>query len=375
MVLPPSSSLGQYFGGLPDPREGQNVQHPLLSILSIAICAVICGADNRVDVEMFGQAKQAWLATFLDLPHGIPSHDTFGRVFRRINPDAFESCFSEWTQALCRLTAGEVVALDGKQLRRSKDGVLGREGIRLVSAWASENALMLTQAPVEAVHNEIPILFRLLRLLDLSDAVITIDGIGCQTEIATAIREQHADDVLAVKGNQETLAYDVQAAFEPTTRDFASQYAKTVNKGHGRIEIRECWATDAPDVLAFIQDLKAWSGLRSLVKVTSERRLPTKTEYETRYFISSLPPDPTHLLQVVRSHWQIENAFHWVLDIAFREDESRVRKDHAPRIFALLRRLALNLLKHETSLKVGTKAKRLRAGWDAPDLLKVLCSS
>jgi predicted transposase YbfD/YdcC len=375
MFLPPTSSLEAYFGELPDPREGQNIQHPLLSLLSIAICAVICGADNWVDVEMFGQAKHAWLATFLDLPHGIPSHDTFGRVFRRIHPEAFERCFSEWTQALCNLTAGEVVALDGKQLRRSKDGVLGREGIRLVSAWASENALLLTQAPVEEGHNEIPTLLKLLGLLDVSEAVVTIDSIGCQTEIAAALTEQHADYVLAVKGNQATLAHDVQAAFEPTTRDFAPQYAKTVNKGHGRVEIRECWVTDAPDVLTFIQDYKAWSGLRSLVKITSERRLPTKTESQTRYFISSLPPDPAHLLQVVRAHWQIENALHWVLDIAFREDENRVRKDHAPRNLALLRRLALNLLKREASLKVGIKAKRLRAGWDAPYLLKVLGSS
>jgi predicted transposase YbfD/YdcC len=375
MSIPPISRLEQYFGELPDPREGQNVQHPLLSIVSIAICAVICGADNWVDVAMFGQAKQAWLETFLELPHGIPSHDTFGRVFRRINPAAFEACFSEWTQALCNRTAGEVVALDGKQLRRSKDSVLGHEGIRLVSAWASENALMLAQAPVAPDSNEIPTLLWLLEVLDLSESIVTIDGIGCQTEIAAAIVEQHADYVLAVKGNQQTLADDVQAAFEPTTRDFQPHYAKTVNKGHGRLEIRECWASDAPDVLTFIQDYKAWSGLRSLVKITSERRLPTKTEYDTRYFISSLPPDPAHLLQVVRSHWQIENAFHWVLDIAFREDESRVRKDHAPRNLALLRRLALNLLKQESSLKVGVKAKRLRAGWDATYLLKVLCPS
>jgi predicted transposase YbfD/YdcC len=369
-----TNSLEQYFGRLSDPREGQNVQHPLLSIVSIAICAVICGADNWVDVEMFGEAKQDWLQTFLALPHGIPSHDTFGRVFRRIAPEAFEACFSEWTQALCNLTAGEVVALDGKHLRGSKDGILGREGIRLVSAWASENELMLTQALVEDGQNEIPTLLKLLGLLDVSQAVVTIDGIGCQTEIAATLTAQGADYVLAVKGNQETLAYDVQAAFEPTTRDFQPRYAKTVTKGHGRLEIRQCWATDAADVLTFIQDYKAWAGLRTLVKVTSERRLALKTEQDTRYFITSLPPDPDRLLQVIRAHWQIENAFHWVLDIAFREDESRVRKDHAPRNLALIRRLALNLLKRDTSLKVGIKAKRLRAGWDAPYLLKLLCS-
>lgn len=234
---------------------------------------------------------------------------------------------------------------------------------------------MLAQAPVAQGSNEIPTLLRLLGLLDLSGCRVTIDGIGCQSEIAKAIIEQQADDVLVVKGNQETLADDVQAAFEPTTRDFQPYHAKTINKGHGRVEIRQCWATDASDLLTFIQDYKAWAGLGALVKITSERRLPTKTEYDTRYFITSLPPDPVQLLQVVRSHWQIENALHWVLDIAFREDENRVRKDHAPRNLALLRRLALNLLKRESSLKIGVKAKRLRAGWDAPYLLKVLCSS
>jgi predicted transposase YbfD/YdcC len=365
--------MERYFGGLPDPRQGQNVQHPLLSIITIAISAVVCGADSWVDIAMFGEAKQDWLASFVALPHGIPSHDTFGRVFRHLNPEAFEACFREWTQMICELTAGEVVALDGKQLRRSKDGSLGREGIRLVSVWASENRLVLAQEAVAEGSNEIPTLTKLLGLLDLSGSVVTLDGIGCQTEIVEAIVQQQADYVIAVKANQETLAYDVQAAFEPTTRAFQPQYAKTVNKGHGRVEIRQCWVTDAPDVMAFINDFKVWSGLRSLVKITAERRLADKTEVDTRYFITSLPPDPARLLQIVRSHWHIENAFHWVLDIAFREDESRVRKDHASRNLALLRRLALNLLKQDTSLKVGIKAKRLRAGWDAPYLLKVLC--
>lgn len=288
MSLLPTGSLETYFGNLPDPREGQNVQHPLLNILGIAICAVIGGADNWVDVETFGQAKQEWFETFLELPYGIPSHDTFARVFRRIQPEVFERCFSEWIQALCERSAGEVVALDGKHLRRSKDRVLGREGIRLVSAWAGENGLMLTQVPAERGQNEIPALLNLLPLLDISHSVVTIDGIGCQTQIARAITEQGGDYVLAVKGNQDTLAHDVQAAFEPALGDFQPQYAKNINKGHGLVEIRECWATDAPDVLAFIQSHKGWTGLRSLVKITSERRLSTKREYDTRYFISSL---------------------------------------------------------------------------------------
>ncbi len=345
MSTAPMSSMERYFGGLPDPRQGQNVQHPLLSIITIAISAVVCGADSWVDIAMFGEAKQDWLASFVALPHGIPSHDTFGRVFRHLNPEAFEACFREWTQMICELTAGEVVALDGKQLRRSKDGSLGREGIRLVSVWATENRLVLAQEAVAEGSNEIPTLTKLLGLLDLSGSEVTLDGIGCQTEIVEAIVQQQADYVIAVKANQETLAYDVQAAFEPTTRAFQPLYAETVNKGHGRVEIRQCWVTDAPDVMAFINDFKVWSGLRSLVKITAERRLADKTEVDTRYFITSLPPDPARLLQIVRSHWHIENAFHWVLDIAFREDESRVRKDHASRNLALLRRLALNLLK------------------------------
>lgn len=368
------TSLERYFGGLPDPRTGQNVQHPLLSLMSIAICGVICGADSWVDVEMYGQSKQEWLASFLDLPHGIPSHDTFGRVFRWLNPDVFEARFREWTAAVCRLTEGQVLALDGKYVRRSKDGLLGREALHLVSVWASDNHLVLAQEPVAEGSNEIPTLLKLLGMLDLSESIITIDGIGCQTEIVEAIIQQPADYVIAVKDNQETLAYDVQVAFEsPSAPTFQPHYAKMVNKGHGRLEIRECWATDAGDVLAFINDYKVWAGLRSLVKITCERRLLDKTERQARYFITSLPPDPLRLLQIVRSHWHIENGFHWVLDIAFREDESRVRKDHAPRNLALLRRLALNLLKQETSLKVGVKAKRLRAGWDAPYLLKLLC--
>lgn len=375
MDRPPPSSLEPFFTDLPDPREGQNVRHPLLSIVSIAICAVICGADNWVDVAMFGHAKQAWLTGFLDLPHGIPSHDTFGRVFRWLDPEAFEASFRNWTQGLCVLTKGEVVVLDGKRLRRSKDGTLGREGLRLVSVWATDNRLVIAQEPVPEASNEIPTLKKLLGLVDLRECIVTIDGIGCQTEVAQMLVQQQADYVLAVKNNQTTLAADVQAAFEATTREHQPRYAKQVSKGHGRLEIRQCWVTDAADVLAFINDYKAWPGLRSLVKITSERRLADKTERDTRYFIASLPPDPMHVLQVVRAHWQIENSFHWVLDIAFREDESRVRKDHGPRNFALLRRFALNLLKQEPALKVGIKAKRLRAGWDAPYLRKVLCSA
>jgi len=370
-----NSNIERYFGRLSDPRSGQNVQHKLLDIISIAICGILCGADNWVDVEMFGQAKFEWLSSFLELEHGIPSHDTFGRVFRALNAAEFEASFAQWTQALCELSAGSILSVDGKQMRRSKDGSLGQDGIYMVSVWAAQNNLVLAQDKVEDHTNEITVIPKLLKLLDISDSTVTIDGIGCQTEIVETIVAQGADYVIAVKANQGTLFEDVQAAFGPATREFAPAYHKTVEKDHGRIEIRECWVCQGRDVLDFIADYKIWQGLRCLVKVVTQRRLSDKVEHDTRYFISSLPADPVHLLSVVRSHWSIENQLHWVLDIAFRQDENRVRKDNAPNNLAILQHIALNLLKQEQSLKVGVKAKRLRAGWDTPYLLKVLCSS
>jgi predicted transposase YbfD/YdcC len=372
MSSQPPTSIHQYFGDVRDPR-GQNVRHPLLSIITIAICGTLCGADSWVDIEMYGQAKQDWFGKFLDLPHGIPSHDTFGRVFRQLDPAEFQQSFHTWTMAICELAQGEVVAIDGKQIRRSKDGVLGQEGLHMVSVWASENQLVLGQEKVDDHSNEITAIPKLLQLLDLAGSIVTIDAIGCQTEIAQTIREQEADYVIAVKANQETLLDDVTAAFETLPPGVQLPFARTIDKDHGRIEVRECWVTADPAILNHIQAYKAWVGLQSLVKIVSERRLPDRTTRETRYFITSLPPDAHHLLDVARTHWHIENRLHWVLDIAFREDENRVRKDHGPQNLAVLRHLALNLLKHETSLKVGIKAKRLRAGWDHRYLLKVLC--
>jgi predicted transposase YbfD/YdcC len=372
MPSPPANGLGQYFAEVTDPRNEHNIRHPLLTIMTIAICGVVGGADNWVDIEMFGNAKASWFETFLDLPHGIPSHDTFGRVFRHIDPEEFQTSFQRWTQSIYERTRGEVMAVDGKTLRRSKDGTLGKDALEMVSVWASENNLVLAQDKIEATTNEITAIPELLRLLDLEGCVVTIDAIGCQTEIAETVVDQGADYVLAVKDNQATLREDIQAAFEHTGRFNQPDHHKTVNKGHGRIEIRECWAISDPDILAHINDYKLWKGLHSLVKLTSERHLDGQISRKTRYFISSLPPNARRLLHAVRAHWQIENGLHWVLDMAFREDESRVRKDHAPQNLAILRHIALNLLKQETSLKVGVKAKRLRAGWDEQYLLKVL---
>ncbi len=373
MSTEPGSNIERYFGELSDPRTGQNVQHTLLDIITIAICGIVCEADNWVDIEMFGQAKHEWLSSFLGLKHGIPSHDTFGRVFRPLNATEFEASYVEWTRAICELSAGAILSVDGKQMRRSKDGLLGQDGIYMVSVWAGENNLVLAQDKVADHTNEITAIPKLLKLLDIHDSVVTIDGIGCQTEIVSTIVAQGADYVIAVKANQEILFADVQAAFDPATREFPPAYHKTVDKGHGRLEIRECWVCQLPDVLEFIAAYNVWPGLRSLIKIQAERRLPHKVERDTRYFIASLQATPEQLLTILRSHWQIENQVHWVLDIAFRQDENRARKDHAPQNLAVLEHIALNLLKHEKSLKVGVKAKRLRAGWDLPYLLKVLC--
>jgi predicted transposase YbfD/YdcC len=368
--------IDEYFGDLPDPRSGDNIRHPLINIMTITICAVICGADTWVDVEMFGQAKQSWFARFLDLKHGVPSHDTIGRVFRMLNPDEFEARFYEWTQHICELMDGEVVAVDGKQLRRSKDGTLGTDGIYMVNVWATENELSLAQQRVADHTNEITAIPPLLQLLDIANTTITIDAIGCQTDIVEVITGQGADYVIAAKGNQGTLLDDIQYTFSLDQAMQTADYHKTVNKGHGRLEIRECWVIDDPEIMTFINDYKHWAGLQSIVKVVSERRIlqSDKVETDTRYFITSLPGDAQSILHAVRAHWQIENSLHWVLDMAFREDESRVRKDHAPENMAILRQCALNLLKQEDSLDVGISAKRKRAGWDEAYLQKVLCA-
>jgi predicted transposase YbfD/YdcC len=370
-----ASNIESYFGDLPDPRDGANIRHPLINLITITLCAVICGADNWVDVEMFGQAKQTWFSQFLDLRHGIPSHDTIGRFFRCLKPDEFEARFREWTRHICERTTGEVVAVDGKQVRRSKDGTLGKAGIYMVNVWASANGLSLAQQKVDNHSNEITAIPELLRLLDIKGQIITIDAIGCQTDIVEVITAQQADYVIAAKDNQGTLRADIEAAFETELAQQAADSHRTVGKDHGRIEIRQGWAIDDPDIIAYINNYKAWDGLQSIVKVHSERRVPSRhhVEQDTRYFISSLPADAKHLLASVRAHWQVENCLHWVLDMAFREDESRVRKDHAPENFAVIRQFALNLLQRDTSLKVGISAKRKRAGWDETYLAQLLC--
>jgi len=373
---PEIGSIVKHFGKVKDPRINRTKLHELMDIIIMAICGVICGADNWVDIELFGKAKLAWLKTFLKLPNGIPSHDTFGRVFAALNPQEFESSFMEWVQAINQLTQGQVIAIDGKQLRGSRDSGVGKNAIYMVSAWATENQLVLGQRKVDEKSNEITAIPKLLKLLEIKGCIVTVDAIGTQTKIAKTIIEQEGDYILAVKENQGHLYEDIHDLFEDNQRfNYAGiphSYAKWVNKDHGRIEIRQCWTISDPEYLANIRDLKRWQGLQTLVMILSERRIGDEVEVQDRYFISSLEGNAEKILRAKRSYWGIENRLHWVLDIAFNEDHSRVRKDNAPHNFAILRHMALNLLKQEKTAKGGIKAKRLQCGWNMDYLLKVL---
>jgi predicted transposase YbfD/YdcC len=373
----PFGNLVHHFGSVEDPRE-ENIRHKLMDMLFIALCAIICGADSWVEVEIFGQRKEAWLRKYLELPHGIPSHDTFGRLFARIDPEAFQQGFMGWTQAVQELTQGEVIALDGKQLRGSHDQGREKRAIYMVSAWATANHLVLGQRKVDEKSNEITAIPELLQLLDIRGCIVTIDAMGTQTKIAKQIVDAGGDYLLAVKENQERLYQDLVGLFsydqERNWQDAPYAYAKTVNKNHGRIEIRQCWTTSDPEYLNTIRDQQKWKGLGSIVMIVAERVTDRHSSTETRYYISSLPANAQQQLQATRDHWGIENRLHWVLDLAFNEDRSRVRKEHAPANLAVLRHMTLNLLKQEKTAKGGIKAKRLQAALDDNYLLKVLAS-
>jgi predicted transposase YbfD/YdcC len=310
------------------------------------------------------------------LANGIPSHDTFGRVFARLKPERFQQCFVAWIQAVSEVTHGQVIAIDGKVLRGSCDGVLSKAGIDMVSAWATANHLVLGQVKVDDKSNEITAIPKLLQVLEIAGCIVTIDALGCQTEIAQAIVELDADYVLAVKENQGHLYEDVKGLFDAAQevhfKDVSHDYDKTTDKDHGRLERRQCWTITDAALVDYLRNRAGWRNLRTIVKVVAERRVNDETSRAERYFISSLDGDARRMLRAVRSHWGIENALHWVLDIAFNEDHQRVRKDNGPANFAVLRHIALNLLKQDKTVKTGIKAKRLKAGWDEPYLLKVL---
>jgi predicted transposase YbfD/YdcC len=375
MGLLPASSFQDYFATLTDPRcpDAPNSRHQLMDMLLIAVCAVICGAEGWEDIEEYGTAHAKWFADILDLPHGIPGHDTFRRVLSRRDPEELTRCFIAWTAALSEASGGDIVSIAGKTLRHSFDRATGQAALHMVSAWASANRLVLGQLKVEEKANEITALPKLFTMLDMAGAIVTIDAMGCQKEIAKVITEPEAADVLALKENHPTLSEDVTQFFdEAKATAFAAithAYHETVDGDHGRIETRRYWITSDIESLGA---KPSWAKWQSMGMVESCREVGEKVHIETRYFLTSLPAQGVRFSQAVRQHWGIENALHWVLDVSFNEDACRIRKDKGAQTFSVLRHIAVNLLRHERRHKRGIKARRKRAGWDQDYLLQVL---
>jgi predicted transposase YbfD/YdcC len=375
-------SLVAHLAQVPDPRIHRMKEHDLTDILVIAVCTLLCAGETFNDMEDFGKAKHDWFKTFLNLRNGIPSHDTFNRVFAALDPKQFLDCFLNWTQSVRAAVAQEVVALDGKALRRAlnKD-----QSVKyVVSAWAESNGLVLGQLKVADKSNEITAVPELLRVLELSGCIVTIDAMGCQKKIAKEIVEADADYVLALKGNQETVHEEMKTFLDQTVVELqtprlpgaklsaaAAKLAglETVDKDHGRFEIRRYYQSTE---LAWFADKGKWEGLQSVGMVESVRELAGKTTVERRYYLSSLPLGIETFARAVRSHWGVENKLHWVMDVCFREDQSRARTGFAAENLATLRRLALNMLKREKTKKRGIRGKQLNASWDHPYLLRLL---
>ena len=378
MSKKPLEAIEEHFSKVTDPRKDRTKEHKLIDIIAIAICAIICGAEGWTDIEIFGNSKVVWLKTFLELPNGIPSHDTFGRVFGMVDAQQFQVAFWEWVWAVNDIVQGQIVNIDGKCLRGSDDQKLGKRAICMVSAWAAENEIVLGQRKVDEKSNEITAIPELLKLLNLSGCIVTIDAMGTQTTIAKAIQESNADYVLSVKENQGHLFEDISVLLgvdqEQNFKYVSLDYKKTVNKGHGRIEVRECWSTSNPEYLNLIRGIRNWAGLRSIAMVVCTRIIEGKETKYVRYYISSLTGNAERILQVVRKHWAIENELLWVLDVALNEDRSRVRKDQSPENLAVLRHIAINLLKQEKTAKGGIRAKQFQAALKEDYFLKVLAS-
>jgi predicted transposase YbfD/YdcC len=364
------------FDTMPDPRRA-NRRFKLMDVFAIALFAILCGADGWVAVEEYGLAKQAWLKTFLDLPHGIPSHDTFGDVFARLDPDAFEQCFQAWMSAMVKLGGGKLVAIDGKGLRHSFEHGWDKSGMsHMVSAFVEANRMVFAQVQTDGKGHELSGIEKLLKMLDLNGAVVTIDAIGCNKTVAQQILDAGGDYVLQVKENQPTLCAKLELAFRDATldnfQDLQSDFYEQTDGDHGRIETRKLWV--CWDVKTFLGDLaRDWPELKSLIAIERTRDVDGKISVERSYYIASLNKrtKARRLFDYVRGHWSVENNLHWQLDVSFREDERRIRKGHGAENFSRLCRMSLNLLKQETTQKTGIAIKRQICGWNNAYLLKV----
>jgi predicted transposase YbfD/YdcC len=378
----PKFSLIEHFQTLPDPRVNRTKEHELVDVLTIGVCTLLCAGESFNDMEDFGLAKADWFKTFLSLPNGIPSHDTFNRVFAALDPQHFGECFMAWTQSLRAAVAQEIVALDGKALRRAL--AADQNSKVIVSAWAQSNGLVLGQLKVDDKSNEITALPKLLRALELSGCIVTVDAMGTQKQIAKEIREADADYVMALKGNHEVVHDEVKSFLDTTVTEAATKRPagvqpsraaatlaklETVEKDHGRQETRRYYQSGA---LAWFADRSKWEGLQSVGLVEAEREVRGKVTVERRYYLSSLPVGVETFAKAVRGHWAVENSLHWVLDVQMGEDDSRARTGYAAENLATLRRLALNLLKQEKTKKRGIRGKQLNASWDHAYLLRLL---
>lgn len=368
-----SADIFEHFDEMEDPRMDRQKRHSLMDIVFIALCAVICGAMSFVDMYDFGCAKEEWLRKHLELPNGIPSHDTFRRVFSLINPDVFRSCFMSWTRALSEATGGDIIAFDGKTLRRSFDTATGVSAVHVINAWSCENDLCLGQMKVDSKSNEITAMPALMKLMSIKGSVVTADALNCQKETANQVIEGGGDYVLALKSNQPSLYADVKMFFEDALEegfDVPVAYCESDDWGHGRTETRQCWVVSVED-LDWFRHTNDWSGLRSIACVQGTRRTRDGESVEKRYFISSITGE-TVIARAVRHHWSVENKCHWVMDVDFGEDACRVRKDHAPENFALLRQVAHNLIKQQPSKGISIRRRMRIAGYDTDFLTKML---
>jgi predicted transposase YbfD/YdcC len=363
------TGLIRFFASMEDPRVERTKLHKFTDIIAITIAAVICGCEDWNEIELFGKLKKEWLSTFLELPNGIPSHDTFNRFFAALNPQVLQQCFLNWIQEVAHITQGRIVSIDGKRLCGS--GTEGKKAIvHMVSAWCNTNNMVLGQIKTEDKSNEITAIPELLNLLDIKGCTVTIDAMGCQRDIAAKIVEREGDYLLAVKGNQGHLLDDIKEAFEQTPA-LQQQHHTTLETGHGRIEKRSCYVIDDTN---WVCNNKEWKGLKKLVKITAERTDKSSGEQskECRYYISSSALAAKELLEATRQHWGIENKLHWMLDVNFHEDASRKKAGNAAQNFSVISRIALNLLQNEKSKKLSIKKKRLAAGWEHSYLEKLL---